>query len=345
MVLNKDIIQKRKYEHLEIFKNEDVTYGFSSGFENYQLIHNSLPEQDFNEIDISQEFLVYKLDFPFIINSITGGEAKGVVLNSELSDVAKRMNVAFALGSIRPCLENEQLIDDYTLIKNNTPNIPVLANLGGQQLLEYSFTHLETILKAIKVDALIIHLNPIQEILQPEGDRNFIGIKEKIIETANCLSIPVVIKEVGFGLALKNIQELSGSNISWFDISGSGGTSWAKIEKFRNKSEIDKCVAEEFTEIGIKTADLLHEVVELPSANIIASGGINQGLDFAKAIGMGAILVGSAGHILKAWNKNGKNGVIKMLEIFKKTLKIAVFITGCNNLVEYRKIKNIRKVI
>ena len=338
-----DSIKKRKIEHLTIFQNEDVHFHKSAGFENYNLLHNSLPEQNFDNIDISEHFLGYKLDFPFLINAITGGAKKGEILNKELALIAKKQNIAFALGSLRPCFEDESTLDSYSIVKKIAPNIPVLGNIGGQQLLDYDIEKIERILLQIKADALTIHLNPIQEALQPEGDKNFIGISSKIKEIAKILSKPIIIKEVGFGLPLKNINELSVAGIKWFDISGAGGTSWAKIEKNRNNVDIDRDVAEEFAEFGIPTAELLQQAVQIKDVNIIASGGLNSGINFTKAIAMGAKIGGSAGKILKVWNEDGNKSVEHLIQVYKRTLKVALFITGCQNLTEFRKNENIKK--
>ena len=336
-------IKNRKIEHLQIFKNEDVQFHKSAGFENFRLIHNSLPEQNFDDIDISYDFLGYKLSMPFIISAITGGMETGKRLNLILSEIANKHKVAFALGSMRPCFESRMAIKTFSIVKYTSKDIPVIANLGGQQLLEYSIDQIENVIGEVDVDALAIHLNPLQEVLQPGGDKNFIGITDKIIEIASALSKPIIVKEVGFGLPVKNILELSKHGIQWFDIAGAGGTSWAKIEKFRNQSEMSFKIAQEFDEFGIITSELLQKVSEMDFVNIIASGGINKGLDFAKAIAMGAKLCGSAGKILENWNKDGSKAVEKMIKVYYETLKIAVFITGCNNLKNFRKINNIEK--
>ena len=336
-------IKKRKAEHLDIFRDKNVSFSKTSGFENFSLLHSSLPEQNIDNIDITENFLGYKLDFPFMINAITGGEKKGKLLNKELASIAGKYKIAFALGSLRACFEDKEAIASFAIAKKVSPNIPVLANLGGQQLLEYNIREIEDILAQIQADALTIHLNPIQEALQPEGDKNFIGISAKIKEIAKVLSKPIIVKEVGFGLPLKNIRELADNGIKWFDISGAGGTSWAKIEQNRNTMDVNIALAEEFAEFGIPTAELLAKAVKVKNVNIIASGGLNRGLDFAKAIAMGAKLGGSAGEILKKWNGNGKKSVENLIELYKKTLKIAVFITGNKNLIEYRNNHNIER--
>ena len=334
-------IKNRKIEHLDIFGTKDVQFQKTSGFEYFRLIHNSLPEQNFDKIDIRQDFFGYKLSMPFLINAITGGMEIGEKLNSQLSEIANRNKIAFALGSMRPCFNKKEAIKSFSKISNTTEGIPVIGNLGGQQLLEYSTNQIENVIGEVKIDAMQIHLNPLQEALQPDGDKNFIGITEKILDIAEVLSKPIIVKEVGFGLPVKNIIELSKSGIEWFDIAGAGGTSWAKVEKHRNRSEVDFQIAQEFDEFGIPTAELLQKVVDMENVNIIASGGINRAMDFAKAIAMGAKICGSAGKILENWNFGGSDAVERMLQVYKETLKIAVFITGCKNLIEFREIENI----
>jgi len=330
-------IKNRKIEHLQIFKDENVQFAKSAGFENFQLLHNSLPELNFDDIDLSQVFLEYTLSMPFIISAITGGMESGKRLNLILSEIANKHKVGFALGSMRPCFENQMAIKSFSIVKHTAFDIPVIGNLGGQQLLDYSINQIEDVIKEVGVDALAIHLNPLQEVLQPGGDKKFVGIRDKIIEIAEVLSKPIIVKEVGFGLPIKNILDLSKHGIKWFDIAGAGGTSWAKIEKYRNRSEIDFHVAQEYDEFGIPTAELLEKATEIGFVNIIASGGINCGLDFAKAIGLGAMLCGSAGKILKEFNAGGSKAVEKLLDIYYQTLKVAIFITGCENLDKFRK--------
>jgi isopentenyl-diphosphate delta-isomerase len=341
--MKKENIQKRKMEHLNIFRNEDVHYRKSAGFEKFHLLHNSLPEQNLDDIDISVDFLGYKLDFPFLINAMTGGGEAGGELNLRLAEIAETHRVAFALGSLRPCFKNKKSLKDYTHLKEISPNVPLIGNLGGQQLLEYDIQQIEDILFQINADALAIHLNPLQEALQPEGDTDFIGITEKIKYFAQNLSKPLIIKEVGFGLPLKNITELAAFGVKWFDLSGAGGTSWAKIEKQRNHSSVAIAVAEEFAEFGLPTAELLEKAVKITGVNIIASGGLNCGLDFVKALALGAKIGGSAGKVLQAWNKAGETGVAELLKIYQETLKIAVFITGCQNLNSFQSRKYIER--
>ncbi|MBN2279491.1 MAG: type 2 isopentenyl-diphosphate Delta-isomerase [Candidatus Marinimicrobia bacterium] len=336
-----EAIKNRKTEHLDIFEKEDVNFQNSSGFEKYRLIHDSLPEQNFEEVDVSQDFLGYQLSMPFMVSAITGGFEKGTVLNQQLSEVASRHNIAFALGSMRACFENHHLIKSFAQIKANNQVIPIIGNIGGQQLLDYTITQIEDIVESTKIDALAIHLNPLQEVLQPEGDKKFAGIKDKILKISETLTRPIIIKEVGFGLPIKNILELSARGINWFDLAGSGGTSWVKIEKHRISSSVNQKTAEEFEEFGIPTAEILEKAVKIDHINLIATGGINRALDFAKAIALGAKLSGSAGKILNCWNTGGSKAVDEMLKVFYNTLKISVFITGCKNLEEYREFSNI----
>lgn len=337
-------IKDRKREHLNIFATEDVNFSKSNGFENFRLVHTSLPEIHFDKIDTSEKVFGYTLDFPVMISAITGGESKGEEINKALAQIAEKKKIAFGLGSLRPCFYNNKALLTFAIAKKVAPNIPVIGNIGGQQLLEHDIAAIHAILYEIQADALAIHLNPLQEVLQPEGDRNFIGIKSKIKEVVKNISLPVIIKEVGFGLPVRTIKELSQIGTEWFDIAGAGGTSWAKIEKHRNSNPVDIAVADEFSEFGVPTAEILSEAMKINGVNIIASGGINSGLDFTKAIAMGAKIVGSAGKILKTWNDQGAEGVEQLLDIFKKTLQIGLFMTGCKNLDEFRNFKNIEKI-
>ncbi len=336
-------ITQRKLEHLKIFRDKDISFQKSNGFSNYRLRHTSLPELNLEEIDIATEFLGYELAMPFMISAITGGESEGRELNRNLAKIAAEKKVALALGSMRPCLENKERVKTFSIAKEIAPDTPVIANIGGQQLLDYELDLLAERLADIQVDGLAIHLNPLQEALQPEGDKNFVGIKEKIASAVEELSLPIIIKEVGFGLTARNIQELSLKGIDWFDIAGAGGTSWAMIEKYRTENLVDMAVADEFSDFGISTAELLQNSVGIKGVNIIASGGINRALDFAKAVAMGAKLCGSAGEILRQYNAKGIKGVKQMLDIFRKTLHIALFITGSKTLHDFQNNETIEK--
>ncbi len=338
-------ITQRKLEHLKIFREKDISFQKSNGFSNYRLRHTSLPELNMTDIDITTEFLGYELAMPFMISAITGGESEGHELNQNFAKIAAEKKVALALGSMRPCLENKDRINSFSIAKEIAPEIPVIANIGGQQLLQYDLPLINERLSAMQADGLAIHLNPLQEALQPEGDKNFTGIKAKIARAVEELSVPVIIKEVGFGLTADDIKELSQLGIKWFDIAGAGGTSWAIIEKYRTKNPVDVAVADEFSEFGISTAELLGNSVGIKNANIIASGGINRALDFAKALAMGAKLCGSAGEILRQYNAKGTTGVEQMLDIFKKTLQIALFITGSKTLQDFQNNDTIEKCL
>jgi len=328
---------KRKAEHLKIISNSNVNFDQkTTGFENYQFIHNSLPEINFDDIDISEEFLGYKLSFPFLINSMTGGEKNGEELNRVLSKIANDEEIAFALGSIRPCLENSKTIKSYAITRQIAPDTPILGNIGAAQLLTYPAEIIRNVLNEIDVNGLCIHLNPLQEVLQPEGDKNFSGVTGKIKTLAEYLDIPIIIKEVGFGLPIQNIQDLKSFGIKWFDVSGAGGTSWAKVERHRNDNLINKKVAEEFAEFGLPTAEIISQAINIKDINLIASGGINSGITFAKAIAMGARLGGVAGALIQSWNKDGVSGIQNLIKIYKKTLKICLLITGKEKLDDFR---------
>ena len=344
MVVNEQILNRKK-DHLQIVAEKNVNYNdLSAGFDNYHFVHNALPELNLNEIDISTKFLGYDLSFPLLINSMTGGEELGKELNKTIAKVANQEKVAFGLGSIRPALENPAAIASYTVAKENAPDIPVIANIGAAQLnSDLSFRELFQVLKQIGADAISIHLNPLQEALQPEGDTNFEGVENAIGNLLEKISIPIIVKEVGFGLSSDIIQRLIKLGVKWIDISGAGGTSWAKVEKERNQDFVDRKVAEEFGEWGIPTVSILEKVVNLNDIKLIASGGIDSGLKFAKAIALGASIGGLAGPFLKCWNEKGEQGVREFIKILRKTLRISLFCTGCKSILDFRKNFNIIK--
>ncbi len=337
----KNQTKQRKKEHLDIFRNENIRFDKKNGFEKYRLVHTALPEIDFDSIDLTTQFLGYPLSFPFMINPITGGEKNGKELNRILATVASKHKIAFSTGSIRPCLEDENALNSFSIAKEIAPNIPVIGNLGGQQLLEYSYTKIADLIERLQFDALTIHLNPLQEVLQPEGDREFHGIYDKILEINENAKVPILVKEVGFGLSVDDITKLAQGGISWVDIAGAGGTSWAKVEQFRGRTTRERQVAGEFANFGQSTAAALLDALSVRNINIIASGGLDNGLDVAKALAMGAHLVASAGAILDAYYVGGNEGLSELILRYKQTLKIAFFITGSKNLEDFQKLNNI----
>jgi len=335
--VTKKIINRKK-EHLKIVHNQDINFKeTSTGFENYSFIHNALPEIDIEDVNIQTTFLGYKLQSPLMISSMSGGEQEGADLNKDLAIAANRSKIALALGSIRPALESREAIKSYAVARENAPDIPIIANIGATQLVkDFNSSKLLKLLKDIRVDAISIHLNPLQEALQPEGEPHFKGVSRAIEILKETLPYPVIVKEVGFGFSTDVIRRLQKIGVQWIDIAGAGGTSWSRIEHLRTENKISQAVAEQFFEWGRPTTESIVQAVQVKRMNIIASGGINDGLKFAKAIALGARLAGAATSFLRMRNSNGIDGLVDFIKVYSDTLRISMFCTGCRNLNEFR---------
>ncbi|UZJ79080.1 type 2 isopentenyl-diphosphate Delta-isomerase [Fictibacillus sp. KU28468] len=337
--------EKRKNEHIEIALNQDVTgKKMTTGFENYRFKHNALPEINFSEIDLSSSFLGKTMRTPFMISSMTGGTEKAYQINKALALAAEKQGWAVGLGSMRAAIENGQTA--YTFqIRNYAPSVPVIANLGAVQL-NYGYG-LRECMKAVEVaeaDGLVLHLNGMQEIFQPEGDVNFSNLLKKIEEAAKNLPAPVGVKEVGMGIDRETAQKLIDAGVQFIDVAGAGGTSWIQVEKYRSKDQMREQAAEAFLEWGNSTAEVLNEVkgcsAEVP---VIASGGLNNGVDAAKALALGANLAGYGRTLLPAAIEN-EHAIISKLDQIEFELRTAMFGIGAVSVAELKSTKRLKKL-
>lgn len=316
-------IQKRKKEHIEVVLKKDIQYEKSAGFENVEFIHVALPEMDFEEIDTSVEFLGKKLKAPLIIEAMTGGFEGGEKINKALAKAAEKIGIAFGLGSQRAMLEDKK--DKSYFVREVAPNIPIIGNIGAVQLRKYGVKELEWLVSECDLDALAIHLNPLQEALQPNGDREFSGILERIGKVCEGLSVPVIVKETGAGIDRKVAFKLKEAGVTWIDVAGAGGSSWSKVEYLRGKG------VKGFEEWGIPTAESIVECKGvLP---VIASGGLRSGIDCAKSIALGAEMSGAAYPFLKALNSGKLESTI---EEWILQLKMCMFLTGSKNIEQLK---------
>jgi isopentenyl-diphosphate Delta-isomerase len=329
-------IEKRKKEHLELCAKKDVLFKEKTTLlEFVELNYLALPEINFNEIDLSVEFLGKKFSFPFIVSAITGGAQVSKKVNLEIAKAAQEMGVGMGLGSMRAMLEQPSLTETY-FVRDVAPDIFISGNLGAAQLKDYSPKEVDAALSAIEANSLAIHINAAQEAMQPEGDLDFRGVIAKIAEYADTLSVPVYVKEVGHGISYETAMMLKDTKIAALDTQGAGGTSWTRVDSLRHK----KSFGTEFRDIGIPTAVSIIETKNAlidTNKKVIASGGIRNGLDATKAIILGANMVGNALPILKAQNKNGTKEIITYLENFKKEMQISSFLVGCKNILELQK--------
>ncbi len=332
--------EKRKKEHLKIALSAQAQVG-TNGLENFKFIHNSLPELDFDKIDTSSVFLKKKVNYPFFISCMTGGILEGGKLNKNLSLAAEKYKIALGIGSQRVAIENPSLEIFYN-IRKYAPTIPILANVGLVQL-NYGFTVKEfnKCVDMINANALVVHINPMQEAIQPEGNRNWEGLLKKLEKIVKTFKVPVIAKEVGFGMSKDVIQRLINVGVSIIDTAGWGGTNWAMVEGLRGQA--DRELGELFSDWGITTADSIENFIKVKSLSkkkltLLASGGIRNGVDIAKCISLGADLVGIATPFAKA-GINSQDEVEELIERYSKGLKTAMFGVGSQNLKKLQLVK------
>lgn len=328
----------RKNDHLEIVL--DPARALSSartGFDRWRFVHCALPEVDLGSIDLGTRFLGKSLAAPLLISSMTGGAQRAGEINLHLAEAAQALGLAMAVGSQRVALETGA---DHGLtrdLRQRAPDVLLLANLGAAQLRTSSGLDMaRRAVDMIDADALIVHLNPLQEAVQPGGDSDWRGVLAAITEAVRRLDVPVVIKEVGSGLSPEVGQRLAQAGVAALDVAGMGGTHWAAVEAERAATPAQRRVAEAFSAWGIPTAEALQGLRErLPDMPLIASGGIRDGIDMAKALALGADLVGQAAAVLASATVSSE-AVIDHFQVALQQLRIACFCTGSANLGQLR---------
>jgi len=333
----------RKSEHMHIVLHESVNSSLLNGFEKYQFEHQALPEIDLADVDLKTLFFNHELQSPLLISSMTGGNKETAQINRVLAKVAQHAGIALGVGSQRAGLEDPEKMA-YFKVRDVAPDILLFSNLGAVQLnYSYSVENCQRAVEMIQADALILHLNPLQEALQPEGNTNFKGLLKKIEAICKKLTVPVIVKEVGWGISFKVARELASAGVAAIDVAGAGGTSWSEVERFRIKDEIRKRVAEGFKNWGIPTANSILEVKEgAPKVRIIASGGLTNGIEVAKSIALGASLAGLAARFIKSASIS-EDETQNLVSEINLQLKICMFAAGIKdiNTLKLAKLKRI----
>lgn len=322
----------RKEEHVRLCTTQDVRFrSKTAGFERYDFDYVALPELDFEEIDTGTLFLGKPLALPLVITAMTGGYQGATAINAALAQLCQERRLALGLGSMRQLLEEDAHWESFRVARTNAPDIPLLANIGATQLVQgVRPEHIAHIVTELRADALAVHLNPLQELLQPEGTPRFRGVLAVLAELVQTLPVPVVVKEVGAGISQSVAMRLLDVGVIIIDVAGAGGTSWAGVELLRNGASSHPL--HQLWDCGIPTADCVGEVSTLRSRYtfvLIASGGITTGFDAAKALILGADLVGMARPILQALQEGGVFAAHRLLEQWELQLKAAMFISGC----------------
>jgi len=334
--------QQRKKEHLELCLDTDsVTNSSGTGLDRYRFLHNALPELDIAELDLSTTFLGKRIKAPILISSMTGGFDLARKINRNLAAAAQELGLAMGVGSQRVALEEPAVADSFQ-VRDLAPDILLLSNLGAVQL-NYGYTvdHCRRAVEMIHADALILHLNVLQEAVQPEGNRNFKGLTEKIANICRNLDLPVVAKEVGNGISAEVAVKLKGAGVAAIDVAGKGGTSWYSVEAQRAAKK-GKPAETTFANWGIPTEEALVAVRQaVPDLQIVASGGIRSGLDIAKSIALGADLA-AFGQPLLASALESSDKVIEFLGGIIYEIKVAMLCVGAPDLTALKKIKLVR---
>ncbi len=330
--------QQRKSDHIRISLQEDVNFKHvSTGFERYRFIHCALPDFNLEDVDTQATLLSKRLAAPLLISSMTGGTPEASTINRRLAEAAQAAGIGMGLGSQRAAIEDPALADTYR-VRHVAPDIMLLANLGAVQLNHgYGPDECRRAVDMVEADGLILHLNPLQEALQPEGDTHFAGLLFKIEAVCRALEVPVIVKEVGWGISELVARQLANAGVAAIDIAGAGGSSWSQVEMHRARTERERQVAEVFADWGIPTVEsLLMARRGAPELPIIASGGIRNGIQMAKAIALGAAMCGVAGPFLHAATQSTA-AVADLIAILVAQLRVAMFAAGAADIPALRR--------
>jgi isopentenyl-diphosphate delta-isomerase len=330
----------RKLDHLRICVGQEVEAGWA-GFSDVRLVHSALPECDMDRIDRGTRFLGHGFSFPLFIAAMTGGHPETAEVNRRLARAAERYGIGMGVGSQRAALENSDLENTFSVVRDEAPRAFLVANLGAVQLRDHGAEWAERAVAMIDADAIAIHLNFLQEAIQPEGDHDATGCLAAIQELAGAFRVPVIVKETGSGISAGTARRCWGVGCGAIDIGGWGGTNWAAIESIRadetKKAEhrglID--LGARFADWGIPTVVSLCEVART-GGPVIATGGVRSGLDIAKAVALGADLAGMALPLL-APALESEDALFGTIARIEQELRVAMFLTGSPNLAALRK--------
>jgi len=325
-------ISNRKDDHIQINLEEDVKSSMSTGLERYQLVHQALPEISLSDVDMSQDLFGKVLPVPLLISSMTGGTEQANLINRNLATAAQEIGCCMGVGSQRAAIENPDVTDTFN-IRKYAPGILAFANIGAVQLnYGYGIDQCQKAVDMIEADALVLHLNPLQEALQLEGNTNFSKLAMKIAEIKKSLTVPLIVKEVGWGISKETAKRLFEAGVDAIDVAGAGGTSWSQVEMHRMKDPYQGQTAAAFRDWGIPTAISI-ENARWASEDwpIFASGGLRTGVDITKCLALGATLGGMAGVFLKAASQNLET-TINVIKMIIDQIRIALFATGSKDL-------------
>jgi isopentenyl-diphosphate delta-isomerase len=336
-------IGSRKSDHIRINLEENVQSSLSNGLEHFHFIHRALPEINLTDVDTSLEVFGKSLKAPILISSMTGGTREAFEINQVLATAAQQAKIAMGVGSQRIALEQPELESTFQ-IRNLAPDVLLFANLGAIQLnYGYGLAECQHAVDMLEADALVLHVNPLQEALQIEGDTDFAGLVKKIEVICKFLSVPVIAKEVGWGFSEQDIFLLAQAGVSAIDVAGAGGTSWSQVEMYRAEDDTRRQLAAVFSDWGIPTAEVIQNVTQTaPHMTIIASGGLRNGVDIAKCLALGATLGGMAGPFLKTASQS-VDETIKLINRITQEIRVCMFASGSATLDQLRDGRLVKK--
>ncbi|MGB9914623.1 MAG: type 2 isopentenyl-diphosphate Delta-isomerase [Candidatus Bathyarchaeales archaeon] len=332
---------KRKADHIKICLNEKAqARKATAGFEDIQLIHRALPEVDKAQIDLSTTVFGYRFSAPLIVGAMTGGTAEATRINAAIAEAVEQLHLGMGVGSQRAAIEDAKLVETFAVARKKAPNVFLIANIGGVQLVHgYGVKEVKKTVEMIDADAVAIHLNALQEAVQPEGQTNFKGVLAKIGEIAAAIEKPVIVKETGAGIAAEDAEKLEAAGVKAIDIGGAGGTSFAAVEYYRARGQetgIQHFLGDAFWDWGIPTVISLIETNQRVKIPVIASGGIRSGMDMAKALALNASLTSISQPVLQAAIKGAKD-VADLLSLFIEELRNVMFLVGADSVQKLAK--------
>ena len=327
----------RKEDHIRIcLGNKTQAKNATSGFEDIQFVHRALPEVNKEKIDLSITFLGKKFNAPIIVGAITGGTEKATQINSSIAQAVEKLGLGMGVGSQRAAIENQKLEHTFAIARKMAPNAFLIANIGGVQLVHgYGLKEVKKVVEMIDADAVAVHLNALQEAVQPEGQTNFKGVLAKISEIAGSLDTPVIVKETGAGISADDAKSLEDAGVKAIDVGGVGGTSFAAVEYYRTTAK-ENLSGKTFWDWGIPTAVSLIETAQTVKLPVIASGGLRSGIDVTKALALNACLASISQPILQEAVKGEKETENKLSCLIEE-LRNALFLVGAEKLSDLAK--------
>jgi isopentenyl-diphosphate delta-isomerase len=334
--------RKRKSDHIKISLNQNVqARKTTTGFEDIHFVHKALPEIDKQKIDLSTTVFGHKFAAPLIVGAITGGTMEATKINATIAEAVEELGLGMGVGSQRAAMEDKKLEKTFAVARKKAPTAFLIANIGGVQLVNgYGVKEVKRAIEMIEADAIAIHLNPLQEAVQPGGQTNFHGVLEKIGEITRELDKPVIVKETGAGVAAEDAKKLEDVGVEGIDVSGTGGTSWAAVEYYRAKkrgNSFQRRLGDVFWDWGTPTAASLVEVAQTVKIPVIASGGIRNGVDVAKALALGASLTSLSQPVLQAAVKGVKE-TENVLSLLIEELRNVMFLVGADSVKTLREV-------